>query len=39
MLETDLWNQNLGAWDSAYLTGSPGGSEAGQGPTIAVTGL
>lgn len=39
MLEKDPWNQNLGAWNSAYLTGSPGGSEASQGPTTAVTGL
>lgn len=33
-VETDLWNQNLGAWESAYLTGSPRGSEVSQGPTM-----
>lgn len=38
MLEKDLWNQNLDAWDSAYLTDSPRGSEASQSPTTAVTG-
>ena len=38
VLEIDLQNQNPGAWESPYLTGCPGGSEAGQGPTLLLLG-